>query len=233
MCYKRLYYNQEENNRATHQAPSSNTKKEHGERKEKNMKKIETLVKEAEKMSFEEFMQFFTLDEAKEYYEYLTEETFKQEISLNQLFALAIYRELAKSLNVKSKDKKETFKLELDANYEKSKMHDSAKYLVDYFSLVTSDRDRAIQMYLTCNAKKGEAYFRYCTSCKKVTREQFESLEDELHFTVKRDSKTNRAKTSERTKISYNEAVEVAKLVLAVLNSELATEAESEDQETA
>ena len=26
MCYKRLYYNQEENIRATHQAPSSNTK---------------------------------------------------------------------------------------------------------------------------------------------------------------------------------------------------------------
>jgi hypothetical protein len=193
------------------------------------MKKIETLVKEAEKMGFEEFKSFFTLAEAKEYYEYLTEETFKTEVKLNQLFALAIYRELAKSLNVKSKDKKETFKLELDANYEKSKMHDSEKYLVDYFSLVTSDRDRAIQMYLTCNAKKQEAYFRFCTSCKKVTREQFESLEDELHFVVKRDPKTQRAKTSERTKIKYDEAVEVAKLVLAVLNSEL--EGDSKDEE--
>ena len=192
------------------------------------MKKLETLVKEAEKMSYEEFMNFFTLTEAKEYYEYLTEETFANEISLNKLFALAIYRELAKSLNVKSKDKKETFKLELDANYEKSKMHDSEKYLVDYFSLVTSDRDRAIQMYLTCNAKKNEAYFRFCTSCKKVTREQFEALEDELHFTVKRDAKTQRAKTSERTKIQYNEVVEVAKLVLAVLNSEIDTEANEE-----
>lgn len=195
------------------------------------MKKIETLRKEAENMTFEEFMGFFTLTEAKEYYEYLTAETFKTEISINQLFALAIYRELSKALNVKSKDKKETFKLELDANYEKSKMHDSEKYLVDYFSLVTSDRDRAIQMYLTCNAKKGEAYFRFCTSCKKVTREQFESLEDELHFTVKRDTKTQRAKTSERKRIAYNEAVEVAKLVLAVLNSEL--EAEADDEATA
>lgn len=192
------------------------------------MKKIETLVKEAEKMTFEEFMSFFTLEEAKEYYEYLTEETFSNEIALNKLFALAIYRELAKSLNVKSKDKKETFKLELDANYEKSKMHDSEKYLVDYFSLVTSDRDRAIQMYLTCNAKKKEAYFRFCTSCKKVTREQFEALEDELHFEIKRDKKTNRAKTSERKRISYNEVVEVAKLVLAVLNSELDITAEKE-----
>lgn len=195
------------------------------------MKKIETLVKEAEKMNFEEFMNFFTLTEAREYYEYLTEETFKTEVSMNQLFALAIYRELAKSLNVKSKDKKETFKLELDANYEKSKMHDSEKYLVDYFSLVTSDRDRAIQMYLTCNAKKKEAYFRFCTSCKKVTREQFESLEDELKFEVKRDKKTNRAKTSERKRIAYTEAVEVAKLVLAVLNSELETETEAEESE--
>lgn len=193
------------------------------------MKKIETLVKEAEKMTFEEFLQFFTLEEAKDYYSYLDAETFKTEISINKLFALAIYRELAKALNVKSKDKKETFKLELDANYEKSKMHDSEKYLVDYFSLVTSDRDRAIQMYLTCNAKKNEAYFRFCTSCKKVTREQFEALEDELHFEVKRDKKTDRAKTSERKKIKYDEVVEVAKLVLAVLNSELDTSTEDEE----
>jgi hypothetical protein len=190
------------------------------------MKKIETLVKEAEKMTFEEFMNFFTLADAREYYSYLTEETFATEIKANQLFALAIYRELAKSLNVKSKDKKETFKLELDANYEKSKMHDSDKYLVDYFSLVTSDRDRAIQMYLTCNAKKKEVYFRFCTSCKKVTREQFEALEDELQFTVKRDTKTQRAKTSERKKIKYDEVVNVAKLVLAVLNSELDIESD-------
>ena len=196
------------------------------------MKKIETLRKEAEKMTFEEFMSFITLEEARDYYSnYLTADNFKEEISLNQLFALAIYRELAKSLNVKSKDKKETFKLELDANYEKSKMHDSSKYLVDYFSLVTSDRDRAIQMYLTCNANKSTAYFRYCTSCKKVTREQFESLEDELHFEIKRDKKTQRAKTSERKRIAYSEAVEVAKLVLAVLNSELEIATADEESE--
>ena len=195
------------------------------------MKKLENLVKDAEKMSYEEFMNIFTLEDAKAYYSYLTEETFKNEISLNQLFAVAIYKELAKALNVKSKDKKETFKLELDANYEKSKMHDSEKYLVDYFSLVTSDRDRAIQMYLTCNAKKNTAYFRFCTSCKKVTREQFESLEDELHFTVKRDTKTQRAKTSERKNSQYSEVVDVAKLVLAVLNSEL--ESSNDESETA
>lgn len=194
------------------------------------MKKIETLVKEAEKMTFEEFMNFFTLEEAREHYSYLTEETFATEIKANQLFALAIYRELAKSLNVKSKDKKESFKLELDANYEKSKKHNSETYLVDYFSLVTSDRDRAIQMYLTCNAKKKEAYFRFCTSCKKVTREQFEALEDELKFEIKRDKKNNRAKTSERKKIKYDEAVNVAKLVLAVLNSELDIESDEETE---
>lgn len=197
------------------------------------MKKLTTLRKEAEKMTLNDFLELITLEEAKEYYSYLNEENFNAEIKLNQLFALAIYRELAKSLNVKSKDKKETFKLELDANYEKSKMHDSCKYLVDYFSLVTSDRDRAIQMYLTCNAKKEEAYFRFCTSCKKVTREQFEALEDELHFEVKRDKKTNRAKTSERKKIAYNEVIEVAKLVLAVLNSELDIATESEEESEA
>lgn len=197
------------------------------------MKKLTTLRKEAEKMTLNDFLELITLEEAKEYYSYLNEENFSDEIKVNQLFALAIYKELAKSLNVKSKDKKETFKLELDANYEKSKMHDSCKYLVDYFSLVTSNRDRAIQMYLTCNAKKEEAYFRFCTSCKKVTREQFEALEDELHFEVKRDKKTNRAKTSERKRIAYNEVVEVAKLVLAVLNSELDITADEENEEEA
>jgi hypothetical protein len=194
------------------------------------MKKLTTLRKEAEKMTLNDFLELITLEEAKEYYSYLNEENFSDEIKINQLFALAIYKELAKSLNVKSKDKKETFKLELDANYEKSKMHDSCKYLVDYFSLVTSDRDRAIQMYLTCNAKKEEAYFRFCTSCKKVTREQFEALEDELHFEVKRDKKTNRAKTSERKRIAYTEAVDVAKLVLSVLTSELEIETEEENE---
>lgn len=193
------------------------------------MKKLTTLKKEAEKMTFEQFLEMLTLDTARDYYEaYLTADNFRDEISLNQLFAIQIYKELDKALSKKSKDNKQSFKLELDANYEKSKMHQSEKYLVDYFSLVTSDRDRAIQMYLTCNAKTEKAHFRFCTSCKKVTREQFEALEDELHFTVKRDKKTNRAKTSERKQIDYSEAVEVAKLVLAVLNSELVAETEEE-----
>lgn len=197
------------------------------------MKKLQTLINESKKMTFDEFKSFLTLKDAIEYYEYLTADTFENEISLNQRFALCIYRELAKSLNIKSKDKKHTFKLELDANFEKSKMHDNDKYLLDYFSLVTSDRDRAIQMYLTCNVNQEKAYFRFCTSCKKVTREQFESLEDELQFTVKRDAQTLRAKTSERKNIAYSDAVEVAKLVLAVLNSELEIEQSDESEQSA
>lgn len=189
------------------------------------MKTLKTIAKEAEKMTFDEFLSFVTLSEAQEYFDsFVTAENFAEQISENQRFALAIYRELSKALTVKSADKKKSFTLELDCNYEKSRMHDSDKYLLDYFSLVTSDRDRAIQMYLTCNAKKQTAYFRFCTSCKKVTREQFTALQDELKFTVNYDKKTSRAKTSERKKIDFAECVDVAKLVLSVLNSENSAE---------
>ena len=185
------------------------------------MKNLKTLAKEAEKMSYEEFLSFVTLDSAKEFFNtHVTAENFTEQINENKRFALAIYRELAKALTVKSVDKKKSLVLELDCNYEKSKFHDSDTYKLDYFELVTSDRDRAIQFYLTCNAKKQTAYFRFCTSCKKVTREQFVALENELHFIVQYNKKTGRAKTSERKNIDYTEAVEVAKLVLAVLNSE-------------
>lgn len=189
------------------------------------MKAIQTIAKESAKISYNDFLSFVTLDSAKAFFEtYVNAENFTEQISDNERFALAIYRELSKALNVKSTDKKKSFTLELDCNYEKSRMHDSDKYLLDYFSLVTSDRDRAIQMYLTCNVKKQTAYFRFCTSCKKVTREQFVALENELHFTVNYDKKTNRAKTSERKKIDFTECVDVAKLVLAVLNSENSAE---------
>lgn len=185
------------------------------------MKNLKTLAKEAEKMTYEEFKSFVTLKEAQEFFDtHVTSENFNEQISDRQKFALAIYRELAKALTVKSTDKKKSLTLELDCNYEKSKFHDSDTYKLDYFELVTSDRDRAIQFYLTCNAKKQTAYFRCCTSCKKVSREQFIALEDELHFIVQYNKKTGRAKTSERKEIDYTEIVEVAKLVLAVLNSE-------------
>ena len=198
--------------------------------KRTNMKKLENLVKDAEKMTLDEFLSFITLADTKQYYEeLLNEDNFKQLISLNDLFSFCIYKELAKALNVKSKDKKDAFKLELDANYEHSKKNKNNNYDLQYFTLLDSERKRAIQMYLTCNAKKNTAYFRFCTSCKEETRKQFERLIDELHFIVNYDSKTHRAKTSERKNIQYNEVVDVAKLVLAVLNSELEnSDAESE-----
>lgn len=194
------------------------------------MKQLNTVCKEAQKLNYNDFVELITLEEAREYFaSFVNAESFTETISENERFALAIYKELAKALDVKSKDKKQSYKLELDCNYEKSRMHDNDKYLLDYFSLVTSDRDRAIQIYLTCNAKKEKAYFRFCTSCKKVTREQFIDMSEKAKFTINYDKKTNRAKTSERKLIAYDEVVEVAKLVLAILNNEFATEKESND----
>lgn len=185
------------------------------------MKKIETLCKELTKMTYEDFMKEITLGEAKEYFNsYVNAENFNEVISDRLKLSMLVYKELKKALDTK-KNNNVVYELVLDANYEKSKMHNSDKYLVDYYSLLSSDRDRAIQFYVTVNVNKKEVYFRLCTSCKKVTRLQFEQLQDSLKFVVKYDKKTGRAKTSQRTQVNYRdeEIVNVVKSVLAVLNS--------------
>ena len=178
------------------------------------MKKIETLVKTLENMVKEENLtttneyikSHFVLDAAKEYFD---DEIIKAEITPNKILSMLVFDELKKAL-----DKKDKFTLQLDANIEFSKMHLSCKYLVDYYSLLDSDNKRAIQFYVTANAKKGDVHFRLCTSCRKTTREQFEALENELLFNVKRDKKTNRAKTSERKNVAYADIVDVVNTVL-------------------
>lgn len=177
------------------------------------IKQLETLLKEVEKMQLQEIREFITLESAREYY---TEDSvLEKEVTDNKKLAILVYRELKKAIS------KKDITVELDCNYEKSKMHLSEKYLFDYCSVLNSSRDRAVQIYITANVKKKEVYFRLCTSCKKVTREQFEMLEKQLLFTVKRDKKTNRAKTTERKKVSYDDIVNVVNTVLALLNNKL------------
>ncbi len=167
------------------------------------MKKLETLAKALETVDTK------TLDAIIHNSENVDASTLTE----NEKFSVLIFDELQKAL--KTKDSY----LTLDANYAQSKFHDSEQYKVDYYRLVSNDtkNQSMIQFYVTANAKKASARFRLCTSCARVNREQFIALENELHFEIKRDKKTNRAKTSERKNISYDELVAVVKAVCAVL----------------
>lgn len=172
-----------------------------------NYKKLETLVK-----NFTE-----TTDEV--YKEIIDNEMVDvSTLTAKDKFAVLVFVELAKALGTKD------HKLVLDCNFPASKFHnheDEAddEYLVDYYRLVSSaDANRSlIQFYVNADPNKGNCKFNLCTSCAKANREQFEALEDELHFLVKRDPKTGRAKTSQRNNVGYEEIVDVVKAVCAVL----------------
>lgn len=139
-------------------------------------------------------------------------------LSDKEKFAVLVFAELAKALATKD------HKLVMDCNYAASKFHnhedeDEDVYKVDYFRLVplANVNSTLIQFYVTTDPKKGNVRFVLCTSCAKANREQFEALEDDLHFIVKRDKNTGRAKTSQRSNIGYEEVVDIVKNVCAVL----------------
>jgi chromatin remodeling complex protein RSC6 len=71
-----------------------------------------------------------------------------------------------------------------------------------------------IQIYYKSNNT-----FAVCTSASRANREHFATLENELHFVTKYDTKTQRAKTTQRTAIAYDDIVDVVKSVIAVLES--------------
>lgn len=134
--------------------------------------------------------------------------------------SVLVYSELAKALDTKDR------KLVLDCNYAASKFHNHKdesqdQWLVDYYRLVPTANVNStlIQFYVSINFTKSAVTFRLCTSCAKMNRDQFEALQDELHFTVKWDKEHTRAKTSTRVGVSYDEIVDVVKAVCAVLAS--------------
>ena len=134
--------------------------------------------------------------------------------------SVLVYAELAKALDTKDR------KLVLDCNYAASKFHNHKdesqdQWLVDYYRLVPTANVNStlIQFYVSVNFTKSTVTFRLCTSCAKMNRDQFEALQDELHFTTKWDKEHTRAKTSTRVGVSYDEIVDVVKAVCAVLAS--------------
>ena len=172
------------------------------------MKKLETLLKAVDNV------------DAKTLADIINNNNVDAEtLTTKQKLAVLVFDEMQKALT----NKKQT--LLLDCNFENSKFHNKAdeadnQYLVDYFCLVSNDdvNTRLMQFYFS--ATKDSVFFHICTSCKKVTREQFAQLEDSLQFKVLYNKKTQQAKTSERKRVTYDEVVAVVKDVLAVLASE-------------
>ena len=146
------------------------------------MKKLETILKAMETVDAEALKSIINNKNVDA--ETLTEK---------QKLAVLVFDEMQKALT----NKKQT--LLLDCNFENSKFHNKAdeadnQWLVDYFCLVSNDdvNTRLMQFYFS--ATKENIFFRICTSCKKVTREQFTELEDSLQFKVLYNKKTGQAK---------------------------------------
>lgn len=119
--------------------------------------------------------------------------------------SVLMFDEFAKALKTKE------HQLLLDCNYADSKNVQNGVLLVDYYRLAI--HGAMIQVYV------GRNTFRICTSASKANREQFLALENDLHFTTKYDKKTGRAKTTQRTGLTYEELVPVIKAVIAVLET--------------
>ena len=158
------------------------------------MKKIETLKKMLETISNEELNAIINNESVK-----------ADELSSAEKLSVLMFAEFEKALRTKE------HQLLLDCNFADSKNVKNDILLVDYYRLAINNA--MIQIYARKNS------FLICTSASKANREQFKQLEDELHFVTKYDKKTNRAKTTQRNNISYDELVAVVKSVIAVLEN--------------
>ena len=158
------------------------------------MKKLETLKKELESVELDRLAEIINNNDVE--LEALTEA---------EKMSVLMYNEIAKAINNKNR------KLLLDCNYADSKNVQNNILLVDYYRLAIANS--MIQIYVKKN------HFNICTSASKSNREQFKILENDLHFITKYDKKTQRAKTTQRNNIAYDDIVNVILNVITVLES--------------
>lgn len=158
------------------------------------MKKLDTLKKALESITEAELNAIIN-----------NEAVDTEALTEREKLSVLMFAELSKALN----NKKHT--LVLDCNYKDSKNAQNDVLLVDYYRLAVANS--MIQIYCKKNS------FAICTSASKANREAFAVLENELQFITKYDSKTHRAKTTQRINISYDDIVSIIKQVIAVLES--------------
>lgn len=168
------------------------------------MKKLETIKKALETVTNEALADIINNDNID--IETLTD---------NEKKFVLMFAEIEKAINTKD------YKIVLDCNFANSK---NSVLRVDYYRLAVANC--MIQVY--CNARDT---FSICTSANQANREKFKTLEDSLHFVTKYDKKTNRAKTTQRNAIAYEDICEVIKQVIAILK-ETATEKQNEAKQS-
>ena len=177
--------------------------------KERKMKKLDTIKKMLDTMTEEELNK--TLTDIINNNDVIVKTLSKAEKQSVLMFA-----EIEKALRTKE------HQLVLDCNYSNSKFAQNSILKVDYYRLAIANS--MIQIYVRQNS------FRICTSASKANREKFAQLENELQFKTKYDSKTKRAKTTERLNISYDDIVNVTKQVIAILESTATNKEQSTEQ---
>ena len=172
------------------------------------MKKLDTLKKMLETIDNEALKAIIENDEV-----------IVDSLTDSEKLSVLMFAEIAKAINCKD------YRIILDCNYANSK---NSVLKVDYYRLAVANC--MIQVYVRRNS------FRICTSANEANRTKFATLESELHFKTKYDSKTHRAKTTERLNISYDEIVNVIKQVIAILKEtaiekqKVSTESEAESE---
>ena len=134
-------------------------------------------------------------------------------LSKNEKMSVLVFNELQKALNNKK------YQVIMNCNYANTK---KSVYDMTYYNIAI--QNRMIQIYY----KAQKNAFDICTSCAKCYREQFEKL-DELQFHIKLD-KNNRAKTTERKTIAYDDIVSVIKSLIAILEI-ITTDTETDTEE--
>lgn len=169
------------------------------------MKKLDTLKKMLETISNDELNAIINNSAVS-----------ADDLTQFEKLSVLMYAELAKALKTKE------HQLLLDCNFADSKNVKNDILLVDYYRLAINNA--MIQIYVKKNS------FAVCTSASKANREQFAQLENDLHFVTKYDKKTNRAKTTQRNNISYDELVAVVKAVIAVLENTATNKAQNESE---
>jgi hypothetical protein len=131
----------------------------------------------------------------------------------NEKFSVLVFNELQKALNNKK------YQIVMNCNYANSKKD---SYDMTYYNIAIANR--MIQIYF----KAQKQVFDICTSCAKCYREQFNKLE-ELQFALKLD-KNQKAKTTVRKSIAYDDIVSVIKSLIAILEN-ITTDEEIEEIE--
>lgn len=171
------------------------------------MKQMNTIVKEVDKMT--EDTLYSVIEDTHVDFEKLTRKQKQSFLALN---------EIRKAI-VNSK-----YDFFFDCDFENSDFHNAKKiangedkYLVDYACIVSRQNTgkRLLQIYAT--SFDNYTHFKVCTTCEEAFR--LSNVFETIGYKTLTNTKTGRAKTTQRTAIPYTDIVESIKSVLTILEN--------------